>query len=119
MNMEEGDKAAAAVAVAPRVSLADIEALIVSEHHFNAGDMARAASYPGAWKDADADGPLSLLSICILVLKNGYTILGTSACASPENFNAELGRKFAREDAIRQVWPLAGYELKSRLMEGW
>ena len=52
---------------------------------------------------------------CLLTLKNGYTVIGESACASPENFNAELGRKIARENAKNKIWSLEGYLLKSKL----
>jgi hypothetical protein len=56
--------------------------------------------------------PLELLSICILVMKNGFTVIGKSAPASPENFNAEFGKKLAYEDCIRQLWPLMGFALR-------
>lgn len=55
------------------------------------------------------------MTIAVLTLKNGYVIVGKSAPADPENFNAELGKKFAFEDAIRQMWPLEGYALRERL----
>ena len=58
---------------------------------------------------------LGLLTFCVLVLKNGFTVTGESACASPENFDAELGRKIARQNAMAKVWPLMGYELRSKL----
>jgi hypothetical protein len=58
---------------------------------------------------------LRVLSICIVVMKNGYTIIGKSAPASPENFDPELGRQFAYEDAVRQVWPLMRHALRERL----
>lgn len=58
---------------------------------------------------------LALLTFCVLVLRNGFTVTGESACASPENFDAELGRKIARKNAIEQVWPLMGYELRTKL----
>jgi hypothetical protein len=58
---------------------------------------------------------VDLLTICVLTLKNGFTVTGESACASPENFNAELGRKIARQNAVDKVWPLMGYALKERL----
>ena len=61
---------------------------------------------------------LGLLTFCVLVLKNGFTVTGESACASPENFDAEIGRKIARQNAINKVWPLMGYELRSKLAEG-
>ena len=56
-------------------------------------------------------------TLCILALENGYTIKGTSACVDPKEFNMELGRKFAREDAVRQIWPLEGYLLAERMLE--
>ncbi len=58
---------------------------------------------------------LSLLTFCVLVLRNGFTVTGESACASPENFDAELGRKIARQNAVAKIWPLMGYELRSQL----
>ena len=58
---------------------------------------------------------LDLLTFCVLVLKNGFTVTGESACASPENFDAELGRKIARQNAVQKIWPLMGYELRSKL----
>ena len=61
------------------------------------------------------ESSLSRLTFCVLVLKNGFTVTGESACASPENFDAEIGRKIARENAINKVWPLMGYELKTKL----
>lgn len=55
---------------------------------------------------------LRLLTFCVLVLRNGFTITGQSACASPENFDADIGRRISRDDAIRQVWPLLGFRLR-------
>ena len=51
-----------------------------------------------------------------MVLLHAFTVIGKSAPASPENFNAELGRKFAYEDAVRQLWPLLGFSLRDRLL---
>ena len=51
------------------------------------------------------------------MLRNGFTVTGESACASPENFDAELGRKIARQNAINKAWPLMGYHLKQKLAE--
>lgn len=102
---------------APRVTPNDIAENIASEHYFTAADgIAGEASLRHRVVivgDTEPPAALGLLTFCVLVLRNGYTVHGTSACASPENFNAELGRRIAREDAIRQVWPLMGYELRS------
>lgn len=55
------------------------------------------------------------LTVCCLTLRNGFTVVGESACASPENFDAELGRRIARENAKQKIWSLEGYLLKERL----
>ena len=60
----------------------------------------------------------SQLTVCCLTLENGFTVTGESACASPENFNAELGRKIARDNAKNKVWALEGYLLKQSLYVG-
>ncbi|AQS88174.1 hypothetical protein A0U93_09740 [Neoasaia chiangmaiensis] len=60
---------------------------------------------------------LECLTIGVVVLKNGFTLVGTSACASPENFDAEIGRKIALQNAREQIWQLEGYHLRSRLHE--
>ena len=64
---------------------------------------------------AETSPSLGRLTFCILVLRNGSTVTGESACASPENFNAEIGRRIARENAVAKVWPLMGYELRTEL----
>lgn len=106
---------------APRITPADIESNIASAHYFTAADGVTAASEgkPGASLLPEyvtyPGGPLSLLTFCVLVLKNGFTVTGESACASPENFNAEIGQRIALENAINKVWPLMGYALKEQL----
>lgn len=61
--------------------------------------------------------PGSQLTACCLTLRNGYTVTGESACASPKNFNAEIGRKIARSHAREKIWGLEGYLLKERLTQ--
>ena len=101
----------------PRITPADIEANIASEYYFTAEQGAFAAFDPPRGSDI-VPPELSLLTFCVLVLRNGFTVTGESACASPSNFDAELGRKIARQNAIAKVWPLMGYELRSKLSEG-
>ena len=104
---------------APRVTPADVEANIASEHYFTAADGYRSAPcFDPNGQPADClppPAPLELLTFCVLVLKNGFTVTGESACASPENFDAEVGRKIARQNAVQKIWPLMGYELRSKL----
>lgn len=100
---------------APSVTPADIEANIASEHYFTAAEALR-CDYPPAMPETVSQ-PLELLTFCVLVLRNGFAVTGESACVSRENFDAEKGRKIARENAINKVWPLMGYELKSKLAD--
>lgn len=83
---------------APRVTPDRIEAVIVKEqYHVFEG---------------------STFTSCLLTLENGFTVHGESACASPENFNEELGRKIARDNAKHKIWAFEGYLLRQRLHEG-
>lgn len=61
--------------------------------------------------------PNNQLTICCLTLENGFTVIGESACASPGNFDAELGRKIARNNARNKIWALEGYALKQKMHE--
>lgn len=114
-------------AVAPRVTLAGLEENIVGEFYFTAHQGARASFLDKAVETGEPgqkeiiEGlqglpmPLRLLTFCVVVLKNGFTVTGQSACASPENYDESIGHRVARGDAIRQIWSLMGYELRSRL----
>lgn len=100
---------------AARVTPADISANVKSEHYFTAAHgNEQVLALEGRNHEA-TPAELGLLTFCVLVLQNGFTVTGESACASPENFDADIGRKIARENAVQKIWPLMGYELKSRL----
>ena len=105
---------------APRITPADIEVNIASEHYFTAGDALKAIDPEeyALWVDDHPSGAaLNLLTFCVLVLRNGFTVTGESACASPENFDAEIGRNIARQNAVQKIWPLLGFSLKQKLHE--
>lgn len=59
----------------------------------------------------------STFTSCLLTLKNGFNVHGESACANPENFDEELGRKIAKGNAKDKIWALEGYLLKQKLFE--
>lgn len=81
---------------APRLSPESINAVISSEDYY---------VFPG-----------TTLTVCCLTLKNGFSVTGESACASPENFNVELGKRIAKDNARNKIWALEGYALRERLM---
>lgn len=103
---------------APRVTPDHIEEQIHSEHYFIASDAVQTTNAVNHLGDNPIPSyALDLLTICVLVLRNGFTVTGESACASPKNFDAGLGRKIARQNAIAKIWPLEGYLLKQRLAD--
>ena len=102
---------------APRVTPADLEEAIQSCYFFTAENGVCGEEAAHNRPNAVYEKSLSLLTFCVLVLKNGFTVTGESACASPENFDADLGRKIARENAKQKLWPLLGYALKQKLHE--
>lgn len=61
--------------------------------------------------------PGTCLTVCALTLRNGFTVTGESECASPENFDAEIGRTIARANAREKLWPLLGFRLRDQLTE--
>ena len=61
--------------------------------------------------------PGTTVTVCCVVLKNGYSVVGTAAAASPENFNAEVGRNVSWKDARSKLWGLLGFRLRDQLSE--
>ena len=94
----------ASKATAPRISLDDIEAQIVAQHFMVVADALVALGI-----GLDPTPAEERLTLCILTLENGFAVVGKSAPLSAANFDAEKGRRFAYEDAIRQIWPLMAY----------
>lgn len=80
---------------APRVTPEHIDSTIVDEAYH---------VFPG-----------TTVTVCCLTLRNGFTVIGESACASPANFDPEIGRKIARDNARAKIWALEGYALRERL----
>lgn len=108
MSLKDDDELSAKSATHPRVTLEDLKAAVVAEVWFTAGSAARGLNLPSTV-------PMDLLTLYVATLANGFTIVGKSAPASPENFDEEKGRIFAKEDALRQLWPLMGYALREKL----
>jgi len=80
---------------APRLTPSHIDAVIVHEQYMV------------------FDG--TTVTVCALTLENGFVVVGESAAASPANFDAEIGKKIAKENARNKIWALEGYRLRSEL----
>ena len=100
---------------AARVTPADIEANIASEHYFTALDGVEGAT--GSWNGGDSYA-LGLITICVLITRNGVRLVGVNeGPVSIQNFDADMGRRMARQKAIDQLWPMLGYELRTKLAD--
>jgi Phage protein (N4 Gp49/phage Sf6 gene 66) family len=113
MSLKLDDEVAASVAKAPRVSLADIESQVEFKHTMNGLDL-----LPRSLQvSKEVATSLGCLTLAVVVLKNGFTVIGSSACASPENYDLALGEKFAYENALRQLWSHFDFCLRQKLEE--
>lgn len=101
-------------AVAPRVTKEEVLASIKSTFYFTAGDGVRGESELGTSPAGSAD-VLNRMTFCVLVLANGFTVTGQSACVSAANFNEEVGRRLAYEDAFDKIWAFLGFELATKI----
>ena len=82
-----------AISVAPRVTQQDVNDFIIG----------------------DTYAVIGTTTLCVLTLANGSTVVGDSACASPANFNEEIGRRLSKEAAAKKVWPLLGFDLRTKI----
>ena len=102
-----------------QITQADINANIDSEYYFTAADGVDGANMSGELTIACSyEDSLKLITFCVLVMKNGFSVIGSSVCFSHGHYSAEVGREVARENAIQNVWPLMAYALKEKLAEG-
>lgn len=90
-----------------KVTKERLESLIVREYTFSGDD-----AFPGTRGcDVDARADLHTLTWCVLIVKNGFKVVGFAACVDSAEFNAAKGAELARADAINKLWPLEGYLL--------
>lgn len=122
MNPEEIEKASAEVYAktgAPRVTLQDIENAIGSITYVTADRLLHIET---EWKRdvsiSKTEDHARIYTICMVTLRNGWTIIGGSAPASSENFDPMHGRKLAYDQCIKQIWPLMGFALKQATYDG-
>jgi hypothetical protein len=97
------------------VTLDDVNAEIVSEHYINAGEAIHASDLQAGRPTQVLPQSLALLTICILTLRNGFTVTGKSACVDPALYNREKGQELARKQAVEHIWPFLGFRLADRL----
>lgn len=99
-----------------RITPDDIENLIVGEHYFVLSDVA----YEDIGDEIVEEDMrafvmcnLQRVTVCVLTMRNGFVVIGESACVDLENFDLDIGRQIARSNAVDKIWPLVGYELRT------
>lgn len=80
-----------------RLSLDDLQAKVVGELFVKVGD--------------------TTTIVCNLLLENGFTVTGTSACIDSAIFDESIGKQIAFDNAIDKIWQLEGYLLAQRRFE--
>lgn len=117
--VEQIETQAAAIQKTPhRISLAELETNIAHEFSIVGGVAARAALKLGDPRPSNETlAALDTFVIHTIVLRNGFTVVGTSAASDPANFNFHFAKQRARENAILQIWPLMGYALRQQRYE--
>lgn len=56
--------------------------------------------------------PSGKVTICELILENGFSVIGKSGVVDKSLFNEQIGQMLSRQDAINNIWPLEGYLLQ-------
>lgn len=107
-----------------KVSLDDVVSAIQSSHYFTAADgvygegifsNTLGSRHSDRAQITQTSPALGVLTFCVLVLKNGFTVTGQSACVDPNAFDEDIGRGIAYENAVKQIWPLLGFTLRDAL----
>jgi hypothetical protein len=97
---------------AARITLADVQANIRRINYFTAADGVYGADGAIAHKDSS----LNNLTFCVITLRNGTRVVGINYGAiDPAQQDSALAHDEAYKNAVEQIWPLMGYELRTKL----
>lgn len=120
MSVTENELKVAATGA--RVSMEDVLESIQTSHYFTArdgvlGELASDGVPATPYELSQVPESLGLMTFCVITMKNGFTVVGQSACADKANYNKNIGDSLAKADAVKKIWPLLGYELRSKLYQ--
>lgn len=91
-----------------------IESRIIGKYFINLGD---AVKNTVGFVEPSHLVRMQTVTKCVLVLENGFTIVGHSSCVDPANFDEAKGQKYAYDNAISKIWALEGYVLANQMHE--
>lgn len=55
------------------------------------------------------------LTVAVITLPNKFKVTGEASCVDANNFDKELGERYALEAAVKKLWELEGYLLATEL----
>lgn len=102
-------------AKAPRVTTDALESNIRGYYCFNVLEVLKAKNEVDSENQMPLMPELGVLTFCVIVLQNGFTVTGQSACADPNNYDATIGNRLAYEDAKKKIWQYMGYSLRQEI----
>lgn len=108
MNKSVTEDELIAKATGPRITKEELDANVAGYGIFNVHEALTALGVP-------ALEATKLLTIAVVTTKNGFTVVGESACAWPANYDKDIGERLALSDAKNKLWALMGYHLKQQL----
>lgn len=85
--------AALEATIAPRVTKESIEANIVKSEFTKIGDT---------------------ITHCRIILNNGFSVTGESACVNVENHKQDIGERIAYDTAFQKLWGYYGFLLAQK-----
>lgn len=91
-----------------------IESKIAGVMYMNGADMAKVN---GMNIGTETENNLKRLTLCVVVMENGFLLTGESACVSADNYVEATGKRIAFENATNKMWPLLGYALREELFK--
>lgn len=56
--------------------------------------------------------PNTCTTVCCILCKNGYSVVGCSHALDPDTFNEEMGKEVAKENAERELLQVLAYAVK-------
>jgi hypothetical protein len=98
-----------------KISLADIESEISHVAYMTGDRFLKHAEFRHSIDKGVHIKDAAVMTICVVVMKNGYLVVGTAAPASPENYDKAHGQKLAYDKCVAQIFPILGYQLKEQL----
>lgn len=90
-----------------RLTQAEVSAAIAAKP----GDKVTKAQIEARIRNVSFEQFHGTVTLCSIMLDNGFSVRGETACVDPLNYDAEIGEHLSYERAFAALWPLFGFVL--------